>query len=117
MNAAPRAGTAPRGGRPFAASPPAAGCRSKSPRAASARGPVQPSLDPRVVGRHGWWQACPEPGLPGCAPFSPEGTNLNLLVGGEGLDPPSGTPPALADMGEIQKSRLTRHRRLEANGP
>jgi anaerobic selenocysteine-containing dehydrogenase len=69
-----------------------------------ARARFNKSLDPRVVvGQHGWWQACPELGLPGYDPFSPEGANLNLLVSGEGLDPISGTPPARANVCEIRK--------------
>ncbi len=69
-----------------------------------ARARFNTSLDPRVVvGQHGWWQACPELGLPGYDPFSSEGSNLNLLVGGQGLDPISGTPPARANVCNIRK--------------
>jgi len=41
------------------------------------------SLDPRVVcGPHGWWQACPQIGAPGHDPFSADGANLSLIIGG-----------------------------------
>lgn len=61
---------------------------------ARAKARLNASLDPRVaVGQHGWWQACAELGAPSADPFSAEGTNFNLLIGSEALDPVSGTAP------------------------
>ena len=57
-----------------------------------ARASFNEHLDPRViVGEHGWWQACPELGLPGYDPFEETGANLNLLIGTGARDPVSGT--------------------------
>jgi anaerobic selenocysteine-containing dehydrogenase len=57
-----------------------------------AQASLNASLDPRVVvGQHGWWQACEAQGSPAYDPFSAEGTNFNLLIGGTILDPVSGT--------------------------
>jgi anaerobic selenocysteine-containing dehydrogenase len=39
---------------------------------------------------HGWWEACPELGLPGFDPFTETGANQNLLVLNEQHDPVSG---------------------------
>ena len=59
-----------------------------------AKARLNASLDPRVVvGQHGWWQACATAGAPAADPFSEEGTNFNLLIGSESLDPVSGTAP------------------------
>jgi anaerobic selenocysteine-containing dehydrogenase len=41
----------------------------------------------------GWWQSCPELGLPGYDPYSSEGANLNLLYDIEPADPVSGSLP------------------------
>ncbi|WP_119460414.1 molybdopterin-dependent oxidoreductase [Rhodospirillaceae bacterium SYSU D60014] len=52
------------------------------------------ALDPRVVSaQHGWWQACPELGLPGYDPFGSDGANYNLLIGNDVIDPVSGSVP------------------------
>jgi anaerobic selenocysteine-containing dehydrogenase len=59
---------------------------------ARARARLNASLDPRVaVGQHGWWQPCAALGATSADPFSAEGTNFNLLIGSEVLDPISGT--------------------------
>ena len=42
---------------------------------------------------HGWWEACPELGLPGFDPFSDAGANQNLLVRNDQHDPVSGGTP------------------------
>jgi anaerobic selenocysteine-containing dehydrogenase len=42
---------------------------------------------------HGWWEACPELGLPGFDPFSEAGANQNLLVLNDQRDPVSGGTP------------------------
>jgi anaerobic selenocysteine-containing dehydrogenase len=43
-----------------------------------------------VAARHGWWQACPELGLPGYDALDPDGANVNLAIGVEAADPVSG---------------------------
>src|SRR5262245_16707651 len=42
---------------------------------------------------HGWWEACPELGLPGFDPLSEAGANQNLLVDNAQHDPVSGGTP------------------------
>jgi anaerobic selenocysteine-containing dehydrogenase len=42
---------------------------------------------------HGWWEACPDLGLPGYDPFSETGANQNLLVLNDQHDPVSGGTP------------------------
>lgn len=47
-----------------------------------ARAKLTTAIDPGVVcGQHGWWQACPELGLPGYPPLGPESANLNAVLG------------------------------------
>lgn len=46
-----------------------------------------------VAAQHGWWQACPELGLPGYDALDPDGANLNLAIGTETVDPVSGAAP------------------------
>jgi len=63
------------------------------------------SLDPRVAcGQFGWWEACPELGLPGYPPLATDGTSANfgLLVGGDELDPVSGSQPLRQYVCEVQ---------------
>lgn len=49
-------------------------------------------LAPDVVcTQHGWWQACPELGLPGYDVYSSEGPNVNLLFKADFVDPVSGS--------------------------
>lgn len=51
-------------------------------------------LHPEVaVGEEGWWQACPELGLPGYDPLSADGGNLNLILDDSVTDPLSGSVP------------------------
>ena len=67
-----------------------------------ARAVLNDSLDPQVVcGQHGWWQACPDIGAPGYDPFSPEGSNFNLLIGNGAIDPISGSVPHRAYLCQI----------------
>lgn len=42
---------------------------------------------------HGWWQGCPELGLPGYDPFSSKGANVNLIISNEIIDPITGSVP------------------------
>ena len=59
-----------------------------------ARARLDATLNPQVVcGQHGWWQAASSIGAPGYDPFSPDGTNFNLLIGNEAIDPVSGSVP------------------------
>ncbi len=70
-----------------------------------ARARLDESLDPRVVsGEHGWWQASPEIGEPGYDPFSSAGANYNLLIGGDDIDPISGSVPHRAYVCEIRRA-------------
>jgi hypothetical protein len=46
-----------------------------------------------VAAQHGWWQACPELGLPGYDPLDEAGANVNLAIGTETVDPVSGAAP------------------------
>ena len=69
-----------------------------------ARARLNTSLDTRVVcGQHGWWQACKELGAPGYDPFGPDGSNLNLVIGGDARDPISGTAPHRAYLCEVRR--------------
>ena len=68
-----------------------------------ARARLNESLDPRVVcGQHGWWQGCAEIGAPGYDPFSPDGANLNLIIGNGAIDPISGSVPHRAYLCQIR---------------
>jgi anaerobic selenocysteine-containing dehydrogenase len=59
-----------------------------------ARAHLNTSLADGVVGgQHGWWQSCPELGLPGYDPLGSEGANINLVIGDEVIDPVSGAAP------------------------
>jgi anaerobic selenocysteine-containing dehydrogenase len=69
-----------------------------------ARVRLNDSLEPYVVcGQHGWWQACPEIGAPGYDPFSPDGANLNMIIGNEAIDPISGSVPHRAYLCQIER--------------
>jgi len=68
-----------------------------------ARAEFNASLHPRVViGKHGWWQGCDALGTPSYDPFSNEGSNYNLLIGTNALDPISGTAPLKSYLCEIR---------------
>jgi anaerobic selenocysteine-containing dehydrogenase len=70
-----------------------------------ARARLNDTLAPNVVcGQHGWWQACPELGLPRYDPFSPEGANLNLIIGNDALDPVSGSVPHRAYLCQVRRA-------------
>jgi anaerobic selenocysteine-containing dehydrogenase len=55
-----------------------------------------------ACGQHGWWQACPEIGAPGYAAFSPDGSNYNLIISNESIDPVSGSVPHRAYLCQIR---------------
>jgi anaerobic selenocysteine-containing dehydrogenase len=62
------------------------------------------SLHPKVVAtQYGWWQACPELGLPGYDHFSPEGANVNLIIPNDKLDPISGAVPHRSQPCRVRK--------------
>jgi hypothetical protein len=42
---------------------------------------------------HGWWQGCPELGLPAYDPFSSAGANVNLIMKNDIIDPITGSVP------------------------
>ena len=68
-----------------------------------ARAQLNADLDPRVVvGEHGWWQSCSELDAPGYDPFGPTGSNYNLLIGRDALDPVSGTASHRSYLCEIR---------------
>jgi anaerobic selenocysteine-containing dehydrogenase len=71
-----------------------------------ARARLNDQLNPQVaVGPHGWWQACTEIGAPGFDPFGPTGSNMNLLVDVDNVDPVSGTASHRAYLCQISKYR------------
>jgi anaerobic selenocysteine-containing dehydrogenase len=69
-----------------------------------ARAYLNASLADGVVGgQHGWWQSCPDLGLPGYDPLGSEGVNINLVIGDEVLDPVSGAAPHRAYPCQLHK--------------
>jgi anaerobic selenocysteine-containing dehydrogenase len=69
-----------------------------------ARARMNDTLAPNVVcGQHGWWQSCPELGMPGYDPFSSDGANLNLIIGNEAIDPVAGSVPHRAYLCQIRR--------------
>ena len=55
---------------------------------------LNPELPRKVVRvMHGWWQGCPELGLPGYDPFSRDGANVNLIIDNDVIDPITGSVP------------------------
>jgi anaerobic selenocysteine-containing dehydrogenase len=70
-----------------------------------ARARLNEQLEPGVVsGQHGWWQACPAIGAPGYDPFSPDGANLNRIIGNAAIDPVSGSVPHRAYLCQIRRA-------------
>ena len=68
-----------------------------------ARAKLNTNLDERVVmGQHGWWQACPELGLPGYPPLGEGSANLNLVLAQTPSDPVSGSSPLRASVCELR---------------
>ena len=53
---------------------------------------------------HGWWEACPELGLPGFDPFTDAGANQNLLVLNDRHDPVSGGTPHRSTLCRVLKA-------------
>lgn len=55
---------------------------------------------------HGWWEACPELGLPGFDPFTEAGANQNLLVLNDQHDPVSGGTPHRSTLCRVVKAAV-----------
>ena len=69
-----------------------------------ARAHLNASLADGVVGgQHGWWQSCPDLGLPGYDPLGSGSANINLVIGDEAVDPISGAAPHRCYPCRIQK--------------
>lgn len=67
-----------------------------------ARAKLTTALAPGVVcGQHGWWQACPQLGLPGYPPLGPDSANLNAVLSQRPSDPISGSSPLRASVCEV----------------
>jgi anaerobic selenocysteine-containing dehydrogenase len=72
-----------------------------------ARARLREDLDPRVVAtQHGWWQACPELGLPGYDPYGPEGANLNQAIADRATDPISGSVPHRSYLCQVSRAEV-----------
>ena len=70
-----------------------------------ARARFRDDLDPRVVAtQHGWWQACPELGLPGYDPYGSEGANVNRMIANDAIDPISGSVPHRSYLCEVSRA-------------
>jgi anaerobic selenocysteine-containing dehydrogenase len=71
---------------------------------ARARAHLNASLADGVIGgQHGWWQSCPDLGLPGYDPLGSDGANVNFVIGDEVLDPVSGAAPHRAYPCQLHK--------------
>jgi anaerobic selenocysteine-containing dehydrogenase len=83
-----------------------------------ARALLNPDIDPRVVvGEHGWWQAAPEANAPSYDPFSPQGSNYNLIVDPSARDPISGTTAHRSGWCEIFRATQLEETRAAAADP
>ena len=72
------------------------------------RAKLKDSLHPSTVTTaHGWWQPCRELGLPGYDPFGSDGSNANLLVSNDAVDPISGSVPHRSQRCRIRKADET----------
>jgi anaerobic selenocysteine-containing dehydrogenase len=56
-----------------------------------------------VAAQHGWWQACPELGLPAYDAFGPMSANINLVIGSSATDTVSGVAPLRAYYCDVEK--------------
>lgn len=66
---------------------------------------VKDSIHPKVVcATFGWWQGCPQLGIPQPDPFGPEGSNYALLISAELSDPISGSYPLNGYLCSIRKA-------------
>ncbi len=68
------------------------------------RARLRGGFDPRVVvAQHGWWQACPELGLPGYDSIGAESANYNAAIRADDVDPVSGVPGHRSYLCEVSK--------------
>jgi len=66
---------------------------------------VTDTIHPKVVcATFGWWQGCPQLGIPQPDPFGPEGSNYSLLISSELSDPISGSYPLNGYLCSIKKA-------------
>lgn len=66
---------------------------------------VTDKILPRVVcATFGWWQGCPQLGIPQPDPFGPEGSNYSVLITSEFIDPISGSYPLNGFLCSIKKA-------------
>ena len=62
--------------------------------AITVRAKINDQLPEKIVRvMHGWWQGCPELGLPSYDPFSSAGANVNLIMKNDIIDPVTGSVP------------------------
>ncbi len=65
---------------------------------------VTDNIHPKVVcATFGWWQGCPQLGIPQSDPFGPEGSNYGLLIDSEFHDPISASYPLNGYLCNIQR--------------
>ena len=75
-------------------SPAAPVCLETKVAAVTMKAQLNPELPRKVVRvMHGWWQGCPDLGLPGYDPFSRHGANVNLIIDNDVIDPITGSVP------------------------
>jgi anaerobic selenocysteine-containing dehydrogenase/ferredoxin-NADP reductase len=68
------------------------------------RARIEPSLPPdHLVAPYGWWESCPELGLPGFVPGGADDASYNSLVDGVARDPISGAPAMRALACDIER--------------
>ncbi|MFC1846207.1 molybdopterin-dependent oxidoreductase [Chloroflexota bacterium] len=66
---------------------------------------VTESIHPRVVcATFGWWQGCPQFGIPQPDPFGPEGSNYSIIIDSEFKDPITGSYPLNGFLCTIEKA-------------
>ena len=75
-------------------SPAAPVCLETKVAAVTMKAQLNPELPRKVVRvMHGWWQGCPDLGLPGYDPFTRHGANVNLIIDNDVIDPITGSVP------------------------
>jgi len=68
------------------------------------RAKITADIHPKVVStQHGWWEECKELDLPGYDPFSEQGSNVNLIISNEAIDPISGSVPHRSNLCAVRK--------------
>ena len=65
---------------------------------------ITEGIHPNVVStQHGWWEGCEQLGLPAYDPFSEQGSNVNLIISNEAIDPVSGSVPHRSNLCALRK--------------